>query len=182
MKAEKTILIVDEDKPNIEMLKSGFEKMKFQVCAKNQLGFNLESLDRFWPNYAIIDMYLPTTRGMDFCKALSKKFPGIHLLLMTREQTLDLNMELMQEYVYDYLVKPFKFIQAYAAIHRAEKDLDLEEKYRLQSLMIEKLKQENQVLKKTADRKPISEKPTPPFPPVDGIHPYNQREVRRESS
>jgi two-component system NtrC family response regulator len=181
MDSNKTILIVDEDQQYTEMLTAGFQNAKYRICVKNSCNFRSDSLDGLCPNFAIIDMYLPTTRGMEFCKSLSKQFPDIQILLMTHEETLDLNMELMRGYVYGFLVKPFKFIQAYAAIYRAEKDFDLVAKYRQQSSMIEKLKQENNYLKKSRQVKSGSESPPPATPPVTGVPSYNHEKVIRDN-
>lgn len=168
----RKILILDEDQDYIGLLSRGFQKYNFQVTCDDPDSFLLTAPGAFRPDFALIDTYLPTTVRIELCKSLQRYFPQLYLILMPRAQTLELNIQLLKEYAYDFLVKPFKFAQALSVVNRAQKDLELETKYRQQAMLIEKLKQENQYLRKSISKKSSKSIPTPNFQQIARIRDF----------
>jgi len=178
----RKILILDEDQAYIGLLSRGFEQYNFQVTYDDPDSFRFMVPGTFRPNFALIDTYLPTTARIELCKSLQLLFPHLYLVLMPREQTLELNMQLLKEYAYDFLVKPFKFAQALSVINRAQKDLELETKYRQQAMLIEKLKQENQYLRKSIGKKSPKSIPTPTLPPLASTRDFSQNLIGQDNA
>jgi DNA-binding NtrC family response regulator len=176
------ILILDEDQKYIELLSRGFEQFHFRIQSAEPDSYLFTAPGNFIPNFALIDMYLPTTSRIELCRNLRAFFPQLYLILMPREQTLELNMQLLKEYAYDFLVKPFKFAQAMSVINRALKDLELETKYRQQTMLIEKLKQENQYLRKSIGKKPPKSIPVPTFPTPEQARDFSLNTLSQDNA
>ncbi|PLY02680.1 MAG: response regulator [Desulfuromonas sp.] len=56
----------------------------------------------------ITDMNMPRMNGLDFIETLSRKHPGLNVIMMTAFGGIDTYVEAMKLGVYEYLHKPIK--------------------------------------------------------------------------
>jgi DNA-binding response OmpR family regulator len=110
------ILIV-EDEPNmVAGLRDNFEFEGYQVITA---GDGVAGLDRALsdsPNLVILDVMMPRMSGLDVCKQLKAKRPGLPIIMLTaRGQEVDkvVGLELGAD---DYVTKPFSIRELLARV------------------------------------------------------------------
>jgi two-component system alkaline phosphatase synthesis response regulator PhoP len=110
------ILIV-EDEPNmVAGLRDNFEFEGHQVISAPDGVAGLERAISESPDLVILDVMMPRMSGLDVCKQLKAKRPGIPIIMLTaRGQEVDkvLGLELGAD---DYVTKPFSIRELLARV------------------------------------------------------------------
>lgn len=102
----KKILVVDDEKKIVEILKAYLEKEGYSVIAAYD---GREALDSTWrelPDLIILDLMLPEISGWDVCREIRKESNVPIIMLTAREEITDkiIGLELGAD---DYVTKPF---------------------------------------------------------------------------
>ena len=104
-----SILVVDDDSVNIQVLKNYFSSKNYQVlCAKNGVE-GLDIIENNTPDIVLLDLMMPNMSGPDFCRIVRKTKDLISLpiiMITARSQIKDI-LEGFKAGANDYLVKPF---------------------------------------------------------------------------
>lgn len=125
-----TILVVDDEKDILELLKYNLEKDGYRVLTA-QNGKEALKLARQNPELVVLDIMMPELDGWEVCKAIRKdpatsKIPII--ILTARDSEVDevVGLELGAD---DYITKPVKVRTFLARVKRALKprDVDLDQ-------------------------------------------------------
>jgi len=125
-----TILVVDDEKDILELLKYNLEKDGYRVLTA-QNGKEALKLARQNPELVVLDIMMPELDGWEVCKAIRKdpatsKIPII--ILTARDSEVDevVGLELGAD---DYITKPVKVRTFLARVRRALKprDVDLDQ-------------------------------------------------------
>jgi DNA-binding response OmpR family regulator len=127
------ILIV-EDEPNmVAGLRDNFEFEGYQVISAPDGVAGLERALSESPDLVILDVMMPRMSGLDVCKQLKTKKPGIPIIMLTaRGQEVDkvVGLELGAD---DYVTKPFSIrellARVKAVLRRAGTVAKTQEKY-----------------------------------------------------
>jgi DNA-binding response OmpR family regulator len=127
------ILIV-EDEPNmVAGLRDNFEFEGYQVISAPDGVAGLERALSETPDLVILDVMMPRLSGLDVCKQLKAKKPGIPIIMLTaRGQEVDkvVGLELGAD---DYVTKPFSIrellARVKAVLRRAGTAVKTQEKY-----------------------------------------------------
>jgi len=105
----KKILIIEDDKDIVEMIKYNLKKEQYTVAASftGKQGFSSAKKDR--PDMILLDLMLPDIDGFEVCKLLknnelTRRIPIIMLTAKSREADKVAGLELGAD---DYLTKPF---------------------------------------------------------------------------
>lgn len=110
------ILIV-EDEPNmVAGLRDNFEFEGYQVISAPDGVAGLERALSETPDLVILDVMMPRMSGLDVCKQLKAKKPGIPIIMLTaRGQEVDkvVGLELGAD---DYVTKPFSIRELLARV------------------------------------------------------------------
>ncbi len=110
------ILIV-EDEPNmVAGLRDNFEFEGYQVITAPDGAAGLERALSESPDLVILDVMMPRMSGLDVCKQLKVKRPGIPIIMLTaRGQEVDkvVGLELGAD---DYVTKPFSIRELLARV------------------------------------------------------------------
>ena len=113
--AERLILIVDDEKPIVDILKFNLQKEGFETIEAydGQTGLNL-ALEKN-PDLILLDVMLPEMDGFTVCKEVRQKSQVPIILLTAREEEVDkaLGLELG---AYDYITKPYSVRELLARI------------------------------------------------------------------
>jgi two-component system OmpR family response regulator len=102
----KKILVVDDEKKIVEILRAYLEKEGYSVIAAYD---GREALDATWreiPDLIILDLMLPEISGWDVCREIRRESNVPIIMLTAREETTDkiIGLELGAD---DYVTKPF---------------------------------------------------------------------------
>ncbi len=112
---DKKILIVDDEKPIVDMLKYNLEKEGFStVCAYD----GEEAIDialAVNPDLILLDLMLPKVDGFNVCKELRKSLTCPILMLTAKEEVVDkiIGLEIGAD---DYITKPFSLREVIARV------------------------------------------------------------------
>jgi len=115
--AKKTRILIVEDEPAmVEGLRDNFEYEGYDVISA---GDGMAGLDRALaddPDLVVLDVMMPRMSGLDVCKQLKAKRPGLPIIMLTaRGQEIDkvVGLELGAD---DYVTKPFSIRELMARV------------------------------------------------------------------
>jgi len=102
----KKILVVDDEKKIVDILKAYLERDGYQVIAAYDGRSALELARSNSPDLIILDLMLPEVSGWDVCRELRKESDVPVIMLTARDDTTDkiIGLELGAD---DYVTKPF---------------------------------------------------------------------------
>jgi two-component system OmpR family response regulator len=102
----KNILVVDDEKKIVEIVKAYLEREGFKVTTAHDGRAALDSARRQPPDLVVLDLMLPEVSGWDVCRALRKESDVPIIMLTARDETTDkiVGLELGAD---DYVTKPF---------------------------------------------------------------------------
>lgn len=103
---DRKILIVDDDKKTVELIRLYLEKDGYRVLAAYDGRQALELTRQKRPDLIVLDLMLPEVDGLDVCRVLraESKVPIIMLTAKTTEEDKLLGLDLGAD---DYVTKPF---------------------------------------------------------------------------
>ncbi len=112
---DKKILIVDDEKPIVDILKFNLEKEGFvtSVAYDGEEAINLALSIK--PDLILLDLMLPKVDGFNVCKELRKSLVCPIIMLTAKEEVVDkiIGLELGAD---DYMTKPFSIREVIARI------------------------------------------------------------------
>jgi DNA-binding response OmpR family regulator len=102
----KKILVVDDEKKIVDIVKAYLEKEGYQVIVAYDGSSALEMTRSHEPDLIVLDLMLPEISGWDICRALRKKSDVPIIMLTARDEISDkiVGLELGAD---DYVTKPF---------------------------------------------------------------------------
>ena len=106
MAQAKTILVVDDEKKIVEVVKSYLQNSGYQAACAYNGAQAMELFDKFSPILVILDLMLPDMTGEDICRAIRKKsrVPIIMLTAKVEETNIVNGLQIGAD---DYVTKPF---------------------------------------------------------------------------
>ncbi len=113
--AEKLILIVDDEKPIVDILKFNLEKDGYKTIEAYDGKTGLELALSANPDLILLDVMLPEMDGFSVCREIRVKSQVPIILLTAREEEVDkvLGLELGAD---DYITKPYSVRELSARI------------------------------------------------------------------
>ena len=114
-KDKKTILIVDDEKPIVEILVYNLQKEGYNTLEANDGLTAVEIATTKKPDLILLDIMLPKMDGLTVCKKIRASLNVPILMLTAKDEEIDkiLGLELV---AYDYLTKQFSVRELIARI------------------------------------------------------------------
>lgn len=102
----KTILVVDDEKPIADILEFNLKKEGFNVHCAYDGEEALKKVEEVSPDLMLLDIMLPKRDGMEVCREVRKKYDFPIIMLTAKDSEIDkvLGLELGAD---DYVTKPF---------------------------------------------------------------------------
>ena len=116
---QQTLLIVDDDRANLESLERIFRREKIEVRTAPDGKAGLDVLRRERISVVLTDVMMPGMSGLDLLRASRTVSPETQFILMTAYGTIEAAVEAMKDGAWDFVTKPFKRIQIVKSIRRA---------------------------------------------------------------
>ena len=112
---DRKILVVDDEKPIVDILRYNLEKDGFSVIEANDGAKGLELALSEKPDLILLDIMLPKMDGFDVCKKVREKSDVPIIMITAREEEVDkvLGLELGAD---DYITKPFSVRELMARV------------------------------------------------------------------
>lgn len=112
---EKKILIVDDEKPIVDILKFNLEKEGFSTAVAYDGEEAIDLALSIKPDLILLDLMLPKIDGFNVCKELRKSLVCPIIMLTAKEEVVDkiIGLELGAD---DYMTKPFSIREVIARV------------------------------------------------------------------
>ncbi|HDU7306900.1 TPA: response regulator transcription factor [Listeria monocytogenes] len=104
--AEKKILVVDDEKPIVDIVKFNLNKEGFDVYCAYDGDEALELVEEVQPDLILLDIMLPGRDGIEVCREVRKKYDMPIIMVTAKDSEIDkvIGLELGAD---DYVTKPF---------------------------------------------------------------------------
>ncbi|HEX4843338.1 MAG TPA: PAS domain S-box protein [Limnobacter sp.] len=137
------LIVVDDEKPQLEALCSLLEDAGFYVSAYPDPQHALKALEEESFDLLLTDLRLPGMDGIELVQRAKALDPDLSAVLMTGHGSIKTAVDAMKVGVLDYILKPFKVSDIMPVVHRA---LEVRRLKRENRALIEHLSEANQQL------------------------------------
>ena len=103
---EKTLLIVEDDKPFLQRLASAMQTRGFAVTTAESVAEGLQQVQHAAPAFAVVDMRLGDGNGLDVISALKRSRPEARAIILTGYGNIATAVNAVKLGAVDYLAKP----------------------------------------------------------------------------
>jgi two-component system response regulator RegA len=104
--ADRTLLLVDDDKAFLTRLERAMEKRGFDVRSADSVAAGLAAVESAPPAYAVVDLRLEDGNGLDVVDALHRKRPDARAVVLTGYGNIATAVTAVKLGAVDYLSKP----------------------------------------------------------------------------
>jgi DNA-binding NtrC family response regulator len=140
------ILILDDEKQFTEELSGFFLGSEFEAFEANTVSEGREILIHNKIDLLILDVRLPGVNGLDILKEVKNQYPYMEVIIISAHGDMDTVIKAMRLGAFDYLRKPFRFIDIQIAIERTQKYLQMQRK-------LKRMEEKNSLISKTLEEK-----------------------------
>jgi two-component system response regulator RegA len=120
IQADRTVLIVEDDKLFLQRLARAMESRGFTVRTAESVTDGLHQLESTAPAYAVVDMRLGDGNGLDVISALKKRRPDARGIVLTGYGNIATAVTAVKLGAVDYLSKPADADEVAAALLATE--------------------------------------------------------------
>jgi len=114
--AERSLLIVEDDKSFLQRLAKALEARGFTVVTAESVADGLQQVERDAPAFAIVDMRLIDGNGLDVISALKRRRPDARGIILTGYGNIATAVNAVKLGAVDYLAKPVDADDVVAAL------------------------------------------------------------------
>jgi len=106
MPADRSLLIVEDDKSFLQRLARAMESRGFAVTTAESVADGLSCLEAASPAFAVVDMRLEDGNGLDVISALTRSRPDARAIILTGYGNIATAVNAVKLGAVDYLAKP----------------------------------------------------------------------------
>ena len=114
--ADKTLLLVDDDKPFLTRLARAMEIRGFDVRVAESVAEGVIQVKKGAPGYAVVDLRLADGNGLDVIEALHSASPDARVVVLTGYGNIATAVTAVKLGAIDYLAKPADADAVYGAL------------------------------------------------------------------
>jgi len=140
------ILILDDEKQFTEELSGFFEESDFESFEANTVAEGRKVLSEHSIDLLILDVRLPGANGLDILKEVKIQYPYMEVIIISAHGDMDTVIKAMRLGAFDYLRKPFRFIDIQIALERTQKYLQMQRK-------LKHMEEKNSLISKALEKK-----------------------------
>lgn len=119
---DRSLLIVDDDKPFLTRLTRAMESRGFAVDAADSVAMGLNAIATKPPAFAVIDMRLGDGNGLDVMSQLKAKRPDSRGIILTGYGNIVTAVTAIKLGAFDYIAKPADADEIYSALMATRHD------------------------------------------------------------
>ena len=113
---DKTLLLVDDDKPFLTRLGRAMEARGFAVRMADTVAEGIAEVKKLAPGYAVVDLRLADGNGLDVIEALHTARPDARVVVLTGYGNIATAVTAVKLGAIDYLAKPADADAVYGAL------------------------------------------------------------------
>jgi DNA-binding NtrC family response regulator len=140
------ILILDDEKQFTEELSGFFADSDFEAYEANTAAEGKKILSKTEIDLLILDVRLPGVNGLDILKEVKIQYPYMEVIIISAHGDMDTVIKAMRFGAFDYLRKPFRFIDIQIALERTQKYLQMQRK-------LKQMEEKNSLISKALEEK-----------------------------
>jgi two-component system response regulator RegA len=114
--AERTLLIVEDDKSFLQRLARAMEGRGFVVATAESVADGLLQVEKAAPAFAVVDMRLGDGNGLDVISAMKRRRPEARAIILTGYGNIATAVNAVKLGAVDYLAKPVDADDVVAAL------------------------------------------------------------------
>jgi two-component system, response regulator RegA len=114
--ADKTLLLVDDDKPFVTRLARAMEIRGFEVLTAESVAEGIAQVKRAAPSFAVVDLRLGDGNGLDVIEVLHQTRPEARAVVLTGYGNIATAVTAVKLGAIDYLAKPADADAVYGAL------------------------------------------------------------------
>jgi two-component system response regulator RegA len=103
---DRSLLIVEDDKPFLERLSRAMETRGFEVTSCESVADGITQIGKAAPAFAVVDLRLGDGNGLDVVSALKRKRPEARAIVLTGYGNIATAVTAVKMGAVDYLAKP----------------------------------------------------------------------------
>ncbi len=138
-KEKISILIIDDEEMIVDEFLFFLEQFGYGVQGLTDSKVAVEKLKKEKFDIVITDLKMPDVSGMDIARTIKQYSPETLTFIITGFATVDSVIEAIQQGVYDYIRKPFKFKEIKIGIERAVNQILLRRENRILNSKIQQM-------------------------------------------
>ena len=115
------ILVVDDDRVSLNMLKEFLEKNHFEVYLAENAEQAMQEVRAHHIPLVLSDIRMEESDGLSLLGKLKEKYPKIVMIMMTGFGSMEGAIEAIQKGAFDYISKPFDLIKLLSLVSKAVK-------------------------------------------------------------
>lgn len=121
-KMTKTVLIVDDEATQLEMLSAVVSKLGFEVRTASGGNAAIAAITdpKTKPDLVLLDLVMPDVGGLEVLRAVRPEFPDLPVIVLTAHSGINKVVECMRAGANDFLVKPASAEKLRLALEGAE--------------------------------------------------------------
>ena len=140
------ILILDDEKQFTEefggfFVGSDYEAFEANTAEEGKIILNNNEIDLL-----ILDVRLTGVNGLDILKEVKIQYPGMEVIIISAHGDMDTVIKAMRLGAFDYLRKPFRYIDIQVAIKRTQRYLQMQRR-------LKQMEEKNSLISKTLEKK-----------------------------
>ena len=114
--ADRSLMIVEDDKSFLERLSRAMETRGFTVTSCDSVAAGLAQIGKAAPSFAVVDLRLADGNGLDVVSALKRKRPDARVIILTGYGNIATAVTAVKMGAVDYLAKPVDADDVVAAL------------------------------------------------------------------
>lgn len=143
---QKTILVVDDEQPIVDILIYNLQREGYNTLQANDGLTAIDMALKYKPDLILLDIMLPKMDGLTVCKKIRSKYNMPILMLTAKDEEIDkiLGLELGAD---DYITKPFSVRELMARVKANLRKSDIKMEQPAEEKTIEKDMKEQKIVK-----------------------------------
>jgi two-component system response regulator RegA len=116
--SDKSLLIVDDDKPFLQRLARAMETRGYLVDTAETVAEGIRKVEAAPPAFAVVDMRLEDGNGLDVIELIRKRRPDSRMIVLTGYGNIATAVSAVKLGAVDYLAKPADADEVHLALTR----------------------------------------------------------------
>ena len=116
MEQKKTVLIVEDEKSIVDILRFNLEKEGYETLTAYDGEAGLSMARERHPDVILLDVMLPKMLGFDVCRALREQGDNVPVIILTAREEEDDKVRGLEIGADDYITKPFSMRELMARV------------------------------------------------------------------
>ena len=144
-KSKKTVLVVDDEKPIVDILVYNLKKEGYNTLEANDGEEAIKIVMQNKPDLVLLDIMLPKMDGLTVCKKIRHNYNIPIIMLSAKDEEIDkiLGLELGAD---DYITKPFSVRELIARVKANLRKNDADYNKNVDDMEADKKPESNQIL------------------------------------